>query len=115
LDAQGRINRCEVDIPTRKLELKLHNEKCSRELSRMKARLKVILGDIETMTEILKLTDCDSKALIQEHKIGVLRCHNPCTKKSFITFKNEALKQQISKLRSPIISQSSTRKFCGYV
>merc|ERR1719326_1643922 len=25
LDAQARINRCEVDIPTRKLELKQHN------------------------------------------------------------------------------------------
>merc|ERR1719398_87511 len=36
LDAQARINRCEVDIPTRKLELKLHNEKCANELKKMK-------------------------------------------------------------------------------
>merc|ERR1719326_1898916 len=35
LDAQARINRCEVDIPTRKLELKQHNEKCARELKKM--------------------------------------------------------------------------------
>merc|ERR1711981_78834 len=52
LDAQGRINRCEVDIPTRKLELKLHNEKCAQELGKMRARLEIILGDIQVMVII---------------------------------------------------------------
>merc|ERR550514_152178 len=69
LDAQARINRCEVDIPTRKLELKLHNEKCARELKKMKARLAIILGDFEIMVIILKMTDCDAnKALVQMRK-----------------------------------------------
>merc|ERR1719453_2398916 len=74
LDAQSRINRCEVDIPTRKLELKLHNEKCEKELNRMQARLKIILGDIEIMVTILTMTDCDAKSFIQNRKYGVLRC-----------------------------------------
>merc|ERR1719343_1161124 len=38
LDSQARINRCEIDIPTRKLELKLHKEKCKNELKRMNDR-----------------------------------------------------------------------------
>merc|ERR1719409_1797155 len=100
LDAQSRINRCEVDIPTRKLELKLHNEKCETELNRMQARLKIILGDIEIMIIILTMTDCDAKSFIQTRTTAVLRCLDPCTKKSFITFKDEGLKQQISKIQS---------------
>merc|ERR1719316_1710906 len=100
LDAQARINRCEVDIPTKKLELKLHNEKCANELKKMKDRLAIILGDIEIMTTILTMTDCDAKSFIQRQKMAVLRCLDPCTKKSFITFQEEGLKKQISKLRS---------------
>merc|ERR1719472_373736 len=100
LDAQARINRCEVDIPTRKLELKLHNEKCANELKKMKDRLAIILADIEVMTTILTMTDCDAKSFIQRQKMAVLRCLDPCTKKSFITFQEEGLKKQISKLRS---------------
>merc|ERR1719409_2202768 len=42
LDAQGRINRCEVDIPTKKLELKEHNAKCKTELKKMNERLAII-------------------------------------------------------------------------
>merc|ERR1719456_1622924 len=97
LDAQSRINRCEVDIPTRKLQLKQHNEKCARELGKMKARLEIILGDIQVMVIILTMTDCDAKKFVQT---SLLRCKDPCTKKSFITFKDEALKQKISQLQS---------------
>merc|ERR1719482_2089352 len=100
LDAQARINRCEVDIPTRKLELKQHNAKCARELKKLKDRLAIILGDIEVMVIILKMTDCDANKLLQTKNTALLRCSDPCTKKSFITFKDEGLKQQISKLQS---------------
>merc|ERR1719456_1477553 len=100
LDAQARINRCEVDIPTRKLELKLHNEKCDHELSKMKDRLAIILGDIEVMTIILTMTDCDAKRFIQMRKTELLRCLDPCTKQSFITFKQDDLKRQIAQLQS---------------
>merc|ERR1719298_341465 len=77
LDAQARINRCEVDIPTRKLELKQHNAKCARELRKMKDRLAIILGDIEIMIVILKMTDCDAKKMIQAKMMSVMRCQNP--------------------------------------
>merc|ERR1719446_267086 len=100
LDAQSRINRCEVDIPTRKLELKLHNEKCEKELNRMQARLKIILGDIEIMVIILTMTDCDAKSFVQSSEYAVLRCEDPCTKKSFITFEDHKLKRKMSQLQS---------------
>merc|ERR1719486_305950 len=100
LDAQARINRCEVDIPTRKLELKLHNEKCARELKKMNARLAIILGDIEVMTIILTMTDCDANKALLAREVSLLRCKDPCTKKSFITFKEDDLKQKISQLQS---------------
>jgi hypothetical protein len=100
LDAQARINRCEVDIPTRKLELKLHNEKCARELRKMKDRLAIILGDIEVMTIILTMTDCDANKALLSKEVSLLRCQDPCSKKSFITFKQDDLKQKISQLQS---------------
>merc|ERR1719252_543058 len=80
LDAQARINRCEIDIPTRKMELKQHNEKCANELKKMNTRLAIILADIEVMTIILKMTDCaKKKALLQEGKSSVLRCVDQCS------------------------------------
>merc|ERR1719163_111889 len=98
LDAQGRINRCEVDIPTRKLELKLHNEKCARELHKMKSRLAIILGDIEVMSIILKMTDC-SKKFVQVKSMSLLHCTDQCTKKSFVQFHDDNLKKKISQLK----------------
>merc|ERR1719502_196990 len=104
LDAQARINRCEVDIPTNKLNLKLHNEKCSRELGAMRARLAVILGDIEVMTTILEMTDCEAnkKKFFQtgNEKVGLLRCDDACSKKRVITFEDMTLKQKIEHLQS---------------
>jgi len=97
MDAQTRINRCEVDIPTRKLELEIRNEKCVRELHKMKSRLEVILGNSKVMTIILKMTDCDENKFIQT---SVLRCEDPCIKKSFITLKQDELKKQIPQLQS---------------
>eukprot|EP00427_Karlodinium_veneficum_P027639 CAMPEP_0169220120 /NCGR_PEP_ID=MMETSP1016-20121227/20345_1 /TAXON_ID=342587 /ORGANISM="Karlodinium micrum, Strain CCMP2283" /LENGTH=222 /DNA_ID=CAMNT_0009298239 /DNA_START=72 /DNA_END=737 /DNA_ORIENTATION=+ len=63
LDAQANINRCEVDIPTRKYELKQHLLKCKAELYKLNTRLKIVLGDIAVMTMILEMTDCDKSFL----------------------------------------------------
>merc|ERR1719401_68677 len=63
LDSQATINRCEVDIPTRKFELKQHLLKCKHELHKMNERLKIVLGDIAIMTVILKMTACQSSTL----------------------------------------------------
>merc|ERR1719247_3369590 len=99
LDSQATINKCEVDIPTRKLELKQHLLKCKHELYKMNARLKIILGDIAIMTIILKMTDCDKKAMLQMH---LMRCEDPCTKKVFFSFDHDALKNKVSQLQSSV-------------
>merc|ERR1719316_690703 len=76
LDAQANINRCEVAIPTAKLELKNHLYKCKTELAKMNARLKIVLGDIKVMTMILEMTDCD-KSLLQTRHMSLLHCVDP--------------------------------------
>merc|ERR1719352_1162864 len=82
LDSQAAINKAEVDIPTTKLELKVHQKKCKTELGKMHSRLKVILGDIEVMTTILKMTDCDANnaAAGKSSALQVLRCRDTCNK-----------------------------------
>merc|ERR1719326_2157156 len=102
LDSQGRINWCQVEIPTKEYDLKVHNAQCKKELDRLHARLKIVLGDIEIMTTILKMTDCDAskKALLQEMDLGVMKCSDRCTKKSFIAFNDKVLQEKVNKLKS---------------
>jgi len=101
LDSQATINKCEVDIPTMKLELSQHLAKCKRELSSMNSRLKIVMGDIAVMTMILEMTDCDKK-LLQMKDLALLHCKDECTKKSFIEFNHDGLQQKISKLQSSL-------------
>merc|ERR1719454_729677 len=101
LDSQARINWCEVAIPTKKYDLKQHNMQCSKELARLHARLKIVMGDIEVMTTILKMTDCDAnKAFMQNMDLSVLKCADECTKKSFIAFNDKVLQEKVSKIKS---------------
>merc|ERR1719160_359440 len=95
LDAQATINKCEVDIPTRKLELKQHNEKCEHELKRLNDRLKIVLGDIAVMTMILEMTDCD-KSFVQMKGLMLLHCRDPCSRKTFVTFNHDELQQKVN-------------------
>merc|ERR1719454_2037143 len=101
LDSQARINWCEVAIPTKKYDLKQHNMQCEKELARLHARLKIVMGDIEVMTTILKMTDCDAnKAFMQNMDLSVLKCADECTKKSFIAFNDKVLQEKVNKIES---------------
>merc|ERR1719502_1215919 len=101
LDSQATINKCEVDIPTRKLELKQHLLKCKHELDKLNARLKIVMGDIAVLTTILEMTDCDKK-LVQIEQLSMLHCVDQCTQKSFIEFKHNALQDKVNKLQSEL-------------
>jgi len=101
LDSQSTINQCEVDIPTRKLELKEHLLKCKNELNKLNTRLKIVMGDIAVMTMILEMTDCDKK-LLQTNKLSLLSCVDQCTKKKFIKFDHDGLQQKVSQLQSTL-------------
>merc|ERR1719446_1173131 len=101
LDSQATINRCEVEIPTTKLELKNHLKKCKAELAKMNARLKIILGDIKVMTMILEMTDCEKKLLQMKH-FALLHCKDECTHKSFVQFNHDGLQKKVSQLQSSL-------------
>jgi len=98
LDSQSTINKCEVDIPTTKLQLKQHNEKCANELAKLNARLKIVEGDIAVMTTILEMTDCE-KALLQVQRMKLLKCKDKCSKKSFISFNHDQLRNKVNQLK----------------
>merc|ERR1719333_986127 len=101
LDSQANINKCEVDIPTRKLELKQHLLGCKHELGKLNARLKIVMGDIKVMTMILEMTDCEKK-LLQVEKLALRRCTDQCSHKSFVQFNHDGLQQKISQLQSSL-------------
>jgi len=101
LDSQSTINTCEVDIPTRELELKEHMFKCKQELNKLNTRLKIVLGDIAVMSMILTMTDCEKK-LLQTDKLSLLNCEDQCTKKKFIKFDHDDLQQKVSQLQSSV-------------
>jgi len=101
LGAQGTINQCETDIPAMKQELKEHNGKCDDELKGARTRQQILAGDIQVMTDILKMTDCNS-AFVQTEKLALLHCQDPCTKRSFVTFDHDGLKQKVSQLQSSV-------------
>jgi len=105
LDAQTTINLCEKSIPQLRQDRTDHNTQCANELKKMKARLSVIEADIEVMTTILQMTDCKTSSFAQMKKVALLRCQDPCTKKTFVTFDHDRLKQKVSQLQS-----SSARK-----
>merc|ERR1719265_1966471 len=101
LDSQATINKCVVDIPTKKLQLSQHLLMCKHELTKLNTRLKIVMGDIAVMTMILEMTDCDKK-LVQMKKFALLHCTDQCTKKSFIEFNHDGLQQKINKLQSSL-------------
>jgi hypothetical protein len=101
LDSQATINKCEIDIPTKKLELKQHNLKCKHELFKLNTRLKIVMGDIAIMTMILEMTDCEKK-LLQMKSFALLHCTDQCTKKSFIEFNHDGLQKKVAQLQSSL-------------
>merc|ERR1719281_434599 len=101
LDSQATINKCEVDIPTKKLELMQTTLKCKHELHKMAQRVKIVMGDIAVMTMILEMTDCEKKLIQMEH-MSLLHCTDECTKKSFIEFNHDGLQKKINKLQSSL-------------
>lgn len=111
LDAQGNINRCEAAIPAAKMELKNHNQLCKDELRKLNMRLKTVMGDIAVMTMILKMTDCDSKKLVQMERLVMLRCLNGCTKKYHVLFNQKDLQRELTKLQSPVSADLLTASF----
>jgi hypothetical protein len=101
LDSQATINKCEVDIPERELDLKQHNLKCKHEIAKLNKRLKIVMGDIAVMTMILEMTDCE-KQLLQTKTVSLLSCEDQCTHKKFVKFDHEGLQDKVGRLQSTL-------------
>jgi len=101
LDSQATINKCEVDIPARELDLKQHILKCKHEIGKLNTRLKIVMGDIAVMTMILEMTDCEKK-LLQTKSLALLSCVDPCTQKKFVKFDHAGLQEKVGQLQSTL-------------
>jgi len=66
LSAQTEIGRLTELLPKLTETLVAHNRKCVADITDLEAQLKIVLGDIEVMSAILKLTECKT-ALLMTH------------------------------------------------
>ena len=54
-------------------------------------------GDIEIVTAISKMTDAEKRSFVE---LSLIRCEDPCTENSFVTFNHESLNKEASQLQS---------------
>jgi len=95
LDAQGIINRCEEDIPTKSNERNKTKVRTEEQLDTMEQREKVVMADLDVLTTILEMTDCKASGFMQ-----VRRCTDCRTKEVFLEFGDAELQKHIAKLKS---------------
>jgi len=67
LAAQAEIERLTDLLPQLESSLEAHNRKCGEDIAGLKEQLKIILGDIDVMTSVLKLTECNEQTLFLQH------------------------------------------------
>jgi hypothetical protein len=97
LDAQTIINRCQEDIPEKTNERNKTKVNTEAQLKTMKEREKVVKADLDVLTVILKMTDCDNKAPAGTGSTleQLRKCTDCRTKTSFVEFADEGLKETI--------------------
>jgi hypothetical protein len=101
LDASANIAKATTSIPAKELALKQHNAKCKKGIGALDDKLKKVMGDIDSITRVLKSTDCDKKFL-QTDKLVLLRCKDQCTNKEYVTFNHKTLQQEVNQLESSL-------------
>jgi hypothetical protein len=104
LGAESNIGSGEANIPPAKQALKDHKLKCKSDVSALHDKLKHLQGDIETMTNILKMTDCGASLIQTEHHVGkgvnLLHCKHECDHVSLVSFDHAPLMHHIDSLKS---------------
>jgi len=116
LYSQACIEKAETDILNGKQHLQFHLLQCQHELYKMRSRLKILKGDLDVLTSILKMTDCDA-SLVQTNDLELLRCEDPCSNKTFFTFNHDILRNKMNALQSAesrdLVHESLTTLFNG--
>jgi len=64
LSAQTEIQRLTELLPKLTETLVAHNRKCALDITELEAQLKIVLGDIEVMSAVLKMTECKTSLLM---------------------------------------------------
>jgi Mg-chelatase subunit ChlD len=97
LAAQGQIELLQDSIPEKSELLHQNDLKCKHEVMELRRRLKIVLGDIEVLTQIIEMTDCHEKALLQ-----LLHCQSNCTDSKFVAVDHEDVQKHLSQLKSSV-------------
>jgi len=93
LEAQAHIQICEIKLPELQDALKKHNHACEDEIMNLHAQLKIVMADVEVMTTILGMTECDKSLFL-------VRCSDECTGQSEVSFKHNKLQDSLKRVQS---------------
>jgi len=117
--AQTQIEMISSKLPELNVELDSHRKKCKIAVTTLKSQRDIVLKDIETMNEVLKLTDCaaaasSSNALVQ---LGVVRCkharrhgsRNLRNGTSFMAFGHSVVRRALHGLKSAVAKKELQR------
>jgi hypothetical protein len=115
LFAQSAIEAQEMSMPVNKQALTEHRQKCNEQIYTLRDKLKLIEGDVGTMSDVLGLTGCGGSTFLQtaqtshhhaEKSVKLLRCQHKCRtrtdKSSFVSIDHAPLRHHMDKLKSHV-------------
>jgi len=100
LGAQANVEQLTDGAPEMSQQLKQTDLKCKHEVHDLDKRLKIVLGDIGVLTQILEMTECnEGESMLQA---SLLHCQSNCKQKKFLTLDHQDLQKHLSSLKSPV-------------
>jgi hypothetical protein len=116
LSAQTQILTQEANMPAAKQALAEHKKRCMGEVQVAKDKIKVLEGDVETMSSLLGMSGCPT-ALIQtahhteKNHVKLLRCRRQCKGASFVSVDHAPFRHHIDKLKSHVAHELLQQSF----
>jgi hypothetical protein len=113
--AQTQIEMISSKLPELNTELDMHRRKCKIAIATLKSQRDIVLKDIETMNEVLKLTKCNTATALMQ--LGVVRCkhgrrhgsHNFQNGTSFMAFGHSVVRRALHGLKSAVAKKELQR------
>jgi hypothetical protein len=119
LAAQAEINRCEIEIPRLKKDLKESEMVCNETITGLNHDIAIVMADIAVMTSVLEMTDCDSadkkgstfaqlKGMNRSHAHyiadnRIVKCD--CKGHSVVHFHHKELRSKLAQVKSSKLRQ----------
>jgi len=98
LAAEGMIEELQEKTQKKKEEIDKLDELCRENLASIDQKLEVVTNDIEVLTNILKMTECQGTKFIQQ-STSLIKCNCP-GQSTKVSFKHSSLRKQLSLLKS---------------